>query len=767
MPVVPVTQNSFGQGELGQYMVGRAELEVYQKSAKTLENFIVLPHGGLYRCPGFELVYDLGISDADAAKCKLVSYKFNASQQYIFAFVDNQILIFRDRAYKATLTSPYDIDDVRDIRVAHSGDTMIVVHEDYAPRKIERLGSDTNWTISEITFDNKPYFRYNVFQTLTASATTGSITLTLSGTEGYWNKDHISTVIKTNTGTATITGFVNDATGGTAYSGAGTASYAFDANASNICSAGVDGWIGYDFGANTTVKVVGIKSNTTATFTLVFESDDNSSFTSATEVYSETIALTAGTYSYIEVPYYTAEDHFRIRETGGADLDVQDMIFHKGLVVNATVGTTLSGTTADSAWTEEAWGTGNGYPRTVVFYQNRLGFGGTRSAPNLLLLSRTSDFFNFDDTSTDATYTIKAELSSDQNHIIRDMKSQVNLLVMTSDGVFEVSHTDTALSPTTILVNQQSNVGISTVPSIIVDGELFYNTVDGHQIRSFIYSFARNRYDADNKTVLAHHLFGAQKFPVAFAELRNFSNTQANFLIVVREDGEMAVLTIDSQKGVEGWWRRTTDGKFHGAEVAASVDANGQNIDTLYCVVERENGVYLEALTDQDVYLDHWYDGTSGTAKTNWTGLSTLEGEEVTVVGDGLVNGIYTVNSGEIDLSTAVEEIYVGLPYTSTLETHNLVVFLSSEIVRGRQVTKKRVIADVYNTKSMSVDGYAITSFRQKPGPLLDAELQAFTGQIEKRVKGNPRRDQTISITVTEPLPCIITSLTTEALLGD
>lgn len=646
MPIVPVIQTSFGIGELGPYMVGRADLDVYEKSGKTIENFMVLPHGSLQRIPGFELVYDLSISDADSQKVQIHSFKRDADNQFVFVFTDLEVYIFRDRAYKATLTTPYDIDDVRGLRVTTRGDTMIITHEDYAPRKIEWT-DDTTWAISTITFDNLPYFRYNVDQTLTPSGTSGSINLTVSGSDDYWTSDFVGTTVKLNGGDATITSITS------------------------------------------------------------------------------------------------------------------------GLIAVATVNATLSGTGADNAWTEEAWSTAHGFPRTVIFWQDRMIFGGTTDAPQLLMMSRSGDYFNFDDTSTDATYAIKAEINSDENHTIRDLKAQVNLLVMTDGGAFEVSYTDTSLTPTSVKIAQQSNVGISNLGSVLVDGELFYNTVDRNQMRSFIYSWAKNRYDADNKNVLSHHLYKVGQFPVSAAELRNFADSQANLLVTVREDGQLSILTIDSTKQAQGWWRRTTDGYFRAVGVAASADGNGNNLDTLYAVVQRDNSVYVEALTDQEIYLDHWYDGSSGTAKTNWTGLSTLEGQDVTVVGDGFVNGTYTVSSGAIELDVAVEDIYAGLPYTSTFETHDMKVFNSREVILGRRITKKRVIVDLYNSKSLVIDGYKVTEFRPKPGPLLDAPLAAFTGQIQKQIKGNPKKSQTVVFTVTDPLPCTINSLTTEVMVSD
>ena len=66
-----------------------------------------------------------------------------------------------------------------------SADTLIVVHEDLAPVKIVRGGTDATWTASAITFDSIPKYAFtlsvtNPAGTLTPSAVSGKITLTAS-----------------------------------------------------------------------------------------------------------------------------------------------------------------------------------------------------------------------------------------------------------------------------------------------------------------------------------------------------------------------------------------------------------------------------------------------------------------------------------------------------------------------------------------------------------------------------------------------------------
>ena len=47
MASVKIVQNSFTQGELGNYMDAREDLPLYKAGAKKIENWLVLPQGGL------------------------------------------------------------------------------------------------------------------------------------------------------------------------------------------------------------------------------------------------------------------------------------------------------------------------------------------------------------------------------------------------------------------------------------------------------------------------------------------------------------------------------------------------------------------------------------------------------------------------------------------------------------------------------------------------------------------------------------------------
>jgi hypothetical protein len=50
------------------------------------------------------------------------------------------------------ISSPYAADDLQDLHFVQSADVLTIVHQDYAPRELRRLGA-TNWTLTEISFE--------------------------------------------------------------------------------------------------------------------------------------------------------------------------------------------------------------------------------------------------------------------------------------------------------------------------------------------------------------------------------------------------------------------------------------------------------------------------------------------------------------------------------------------------------------------------------------------------------------------------------------
>lgn len=111
--------------------------------------------------------------------------------------------------------------------------------------------------------------------------------------------------------------------------GGGNPLFAFDGNPTTVCTQNViNGNISYSYGVGVsqTINFIGIQSNTTTLYTLLVEtSNDNVVWTTLMTIPPQT--FTAGVAVWFDVILPANTMTYRIREIGGATLDIQEIYF--------------------------------------------------------------------------------------------------------------------------------------------------------------------------------------------------------------------------------------------------------------------------------------------------------------------------------------------------------------------------------------------------------------------------------------------------------
>ncbi len=197
-------QSSFTIGEIDPLLRGRIDLNQYFASVDLAENVEFEPQGGFSRRPGLRFLTDL-TADNPSNGVMLIPFEFSTTQNFmIVASVQTASGTIRFRFYAAqtlltdingsgnsyldyavgTLKGATAIDMDRTY-YTQSADTLIIVNENFAPFKIVRGANNTTWTVSLVSpAVPKQQFTAStstISQTLTASATSGNITLTAGG----------------------------------------------------------------------------------------------------------------------------------------------------------------------------------------------------------------------------------------------------------------------------------------------------------------------------------------------------------------------------------------------------------------------------------------------------------------------------------------------------------------------------------------------------------------------------------------------------------
>ena len=219
MARVSVQLTNFTAGELSPRLDGRNDLSKYPSGCKTLENFIVYPHGSAARRSGTQFISEVKTS---ANKTRLVPFEFSTTQTYILEFGNQYIRIYKDKGQvqnggsAVEIATPYLTAELFDIKFAQSADVMYIVHPNHAARKLSRT-SHINWTLTEIDFTKGPMQDPNTTTTtlnpgqtavgtgvsLVASATTG-----INGGAGFASTD-VGRFVFLHGGYAKITAFTD------------------------------------------------------------------------------------------------------------------------------------------------------------------------------------------------------------------------------------------------------------------------------------------------------------------------------------------------------------------------------------------------------------------------------------------------------------------------------------------------------------------------------------------------------------------------------
>lgn len=184
MAVLDFIQTSLGAGELTPRLRGRLDFDRFFDGVALLQNFVVLPQGGAQRRSGTRFVAEVKDSTDFT---RLIPFQFSTSQAYVIEFGDQYVRFFRDEGVVGApyeLASPYSASDLPFLKWTQSADVLFLCHPDYQPEELQRL-ADTNWQFVDFDFQDGPYQDTNTTSTtLTLSGTSGSVTVTASGTTG-------------------------------------------------------------------------------------------------------------------------------------------------------------------------------------------------------------------------------------------------------------------------------------------------------------------------------------------------------------------------------------------------------------------------------------------------------------------------------------------------------------------------------------------------------------------------------------------------------
>lgn len=407
------------------------------------------------------------------------------------------------------------------------------------------------------------------------------------------------------------------------------------------------------------------------------------------------------------------------------------------------------------------------YPGAVTYFEQRRWFGGTYTRPNNLWATKSG-------TESDMSYSLPTQdddriavrVAAREANRIQHMVPLAQLMLLTASAEWRVSPLNSdAITPSSMSVRPQSYVGANNVQPLVVSSTMIYASARGGHLRECGYSYEAGGYISADVCLRAPHLFDNYN-------VIDMAYSKAPWPIVwcVNDQGMLIAMTYVPEQQVGAFSTvETNNGKFRSCCVVAEGDE-----DILYCVVERIIAgvpkIYIERMSEREYvtlkecdYLDS--SGTyEGAPKTEITGLTWLEGMEVSIVADGAVEPRQKVQNGKITLSMPASIVHVGIPYTADAQTLPVALALQDgSYGSGHQKNVRSMNFRVVNSSGIQA-GPSFDELTEYPARFTESAglpPDPITDEVSLEVIASWSTSGQICIRQSYPLPLKIISVTT------
>lgn len=441
-------------------------------------------------------------------------------------------------------------------------------------------------------------------------------------------------------------------------------------------------------------------------------------------------------------------------------------------VVTVDVKSTLTDTTAKSAWRLGVWNDETGHPGCSTFHEERLVRAGAGAKPNRFDASKTGDFDNFAPGTADAD-AIAYSVGANQVVAIKWLAALKDLIIGSVSGLFRVG-TDSVgapLSPTNANVRRQTRRGVADMPVLPVDDVGLFVQRQGRKVREAAFNIESDGYKAPDLTLLAAHVTGTGAGILSWA----YQEEPWSIVWCARADGQLIALTYERDEQVVAWHRHPLGGAFGSGdpvvEAVATIPGDGE--DEVWLIVKRTiDGAtkrYIEIL-DPDFAADADQEDAffvdcgltySGSAATTISNLDHLEGATVKVLGNGAVLPDEVVASGAITLDAAVTKAQIGLGSTWTAKPQRFEAG-AEYTAQGKNKRISHLMIRFYRSLGVT---FGPSADKLDPGPfrktsdVLGSPPPLFSGDMKVPFRGSTDRDGAIVLSGDAPLPATIVSI--------
>ena len=809
MPKVSKAFANFTAGEITPRLFGRTDIAKYENGAETVENFIVQPHGGVNRRPGTRFISEVK-SSANAVR--LVPFEFNVEQAYVLEFGPTYFRIYKDGGQVESggsaveVTTVYTASDLAGLKFAQAADVMYVVSPNHPIYKITRT-SHTAWTITEVTTARGPFLDQNTTTTtLTPDSRDGTVRLTASA--DLWTANDVGRLVKIEDGFVKITSRVSATVAdGTAqeledgrseilpnYAAATISFHEGDPDATGLehndrIEDTAAGFIDQGFKSGQTIIISGSTSNnTTAGHLIVDVTDSVITLAPGSDLATEaadsghtlqgklvaTTKWSLGAFSLATgfpraVAFYEQRLVF-----AGTDSQPQTLFFSQ----SGDFENFESGTEADDAM---VYTIGSNQVNVIRFLA---------STRNLILGTSGGEFVvrasGADEAITPTNIQIKQQTSHGSADIMPVQAGNAILFVQRAKRkMLELQFNfdvDGYVAPDVTLISEHitenglDELAYQQEPDSILwtvrgDGQLACMTYKREeQVIGWSRQIIGGSFSTGNAVVesIASIPGDLDEDQLYFVVKRTVNSATKRYIEYIKDfdfgtDVADAIF-VDSSLTFTG-----VTSTLAGAEAADQTTitlADASSFPSSGAIKIGTEVITYTGKSTNDLTgcvrgvvgpaAAHSSGATVTQAALSLSGLSHLEGQTVSILGDGSVHPDKTVSSGAVTLERYVTKAHAGLSYNSTLRTLRVdagsaMGTSQGKIKRINELTV-RLLKSVGLKVGRDANNLDIVPFRSSAAAM-DAPIALYTGDKEIELNGNYDSDGQLTIRQDQPLP--------------
>jgi hypothetical protein len=773
-------QANLNAGELSPRLLARMDTPLYQTGLALCRNFIPGLHGGVRNRTGTKFVaYIKNVS----AKPRLVPFRFSAGtgQNYILCFENLVLRVFMNGAQvlyssgpsiglPVEVVTPYTTADLAALNWTQSADVMTLVHPGYAPRELTRTAHDA-WTLTTITFA----------PTLTAPVNADvALAKGGAGTGTDWK---YKVTWETETGEESLPGPVEtqdhaSSLSSTNYVDITVSNYPAAAVYADIyrLRGGTYGWIGST--ADGSFRDEGISpdlSSTPPRSRNPFSGASN--YPSAVAYYQQRLAF-AGSYNSPETIWLSqtgAYKNFSISEPlrdsdaitatlAGQNVDqIRHLVPMKSLLILCKGG----------VWSMDRGDQGL-KPSLEGGLTSQLAEGSSLLRPimagnDCLYVQEGGRSVRAIDFDVGRDGLAGEDVSLLAEHLLRDSPAVDWAWASNPDRVVWIVREDGVLLSLSYLRDQrvfgwaQHNTGASGTFECVAsipesDGDAVYFVV--RRLLGGTYRRCVERLVARFFPIVQDSYFVdcglSLDLPLT---ITGVSVSVTNVIVTVTAHGLVAgdLVDVGAIEGLEGINDRRL---VVGTPITADTFA-------LYVSGEDLDLPADQALTSADVTGSYLQGGTVLKAVTTVSGLTHLNGESVSVLADGSVEGPYTVASGAVTLQRPATRVHVGLPITATIRTLPIASAASAEMrARRKRVTRLKLFIESARGIWAGPSLDALEEYIQRTDELLGDPTRLASGMVELTIPSTWNEHGQIYVRSVDPLPLELLGIEPELEVG-